>query len=188
MGLPDRRREPGRRRHGNRLGREPRQDAAGLPAQHAGQGRSTASTRPPSATSSAPGSSAAPTAGTEVYISHRGMQEVYTTERANGQTVWQPRPADPELEAEFLRRLMVRLGVDEERAKGSPPPRRSTSRAPRSGRATARRRAGQRAASTAPGAASAWRSTGSASPSRTATASNGDVFRPLRRSRERDGE
>ena len=34
--------------------------------------------------------------GTEVYISHRGMREVYTTsERGNeGQTVWQPRDAD----------------------------------------------------------------------------------------------
>jgi len=32
-------------------------------------------------------------------------------------TVWEPRPADPELEAEFLRRLMVRLGVEEGRAK-----------------------------------------------------------------------
>jgi outer membrane protein assembly factor BamC len=31
--------------------------------------------------------------------------------------VWQPRPADPELEAEMLRRLMVRLGVEETRAK-----------------------------------------------------------------------
>ena len=32
-------------------------------------------------------------------------------------TVWQVRPPDPELEAEFLRRLMVRLGVDEQQAK-----------------------------------------------------------------------
>ncbi|MBL8483613.1 MAG: outer membrane protein assembly factor BamC, partial [Rhodocyclaceae bacterium] len=32
-------------------------------------------------------------------------------------TMWQPRPPDPELEAEMLRRLMVRLGVDETRAK-----------------------------------------------------------------------
>src|SRR5262245_16123220 len=63
--------------------------------------------------------------GTEVYISHRGMQEVYTTSagdstRSNpntGSTAWQPRPADPDLEAEFLRRLMVRLGAQEERAK-----------------------------------------------------------------------
>jgi outer membrane protein assembly factor BamC len=32
-------------------------------------------------------------------------------------TVWQPRPADPELEAEFLRRLMVKLGVTQEQSK-----------------------------------------------------------------------
>ena len=60
--------------------------------------------------------------GTEVYISHRGMQEVYTTMRdpqtnAPGGTAWQPRPADPDLEAEFLRRLMVRLGVQDEKAR-----------------------------------------------------------------------
>jgi outer membrane protein assembly factor BamC len=57
--------------------------------------------------------------GTEVYISHRGMREVYATnERGNeGQTRWEPRDPDPGLEAEFLRRLMVRLGVQEERAK-----------------------------------------------------------------------
>jgi outer membrane protein assembly factor BamC len=46
---------------------------------------------------------------TEIYVSHRGMQEVYSNNQKD-QTVWQPRPADPELEAEFLRRLMVRLG------------------------------------------------------------------------------
>jgi outer membrane protein assembly factor BamC len=59
--------------------------------------------------------------GTEIYISHRGMEELYTTREPTsttaGQTAWQPRPADPELEAEFLRRLMVRLGAREERAK-----------------------------------------------------------------------
>ena len=60
--------------------------------------------------------------GTEVYISHRGMQEVYTTMRdpqfnTPGGTAWQPRPPDPDLEAEFLRRLMVRLGVQDEKAR-----------------------------------------------------------------------
>jgi len=60
--------------------------------------------------------------GTEVYISHRGMQEVYTTMRdpqssAPGDTAWQPRDSDSELEAEFLRRLMVRLGAQEEKAR-----------------------------------------------------------------------
>ena len=53
---------------------------------------------------------------TEIYISHRGMEEVYTS-LAEDETKWQPRPADPELEAEMLRRLMVRLGVQEERAR-----------------------------------------------------------------------
>ncbi|MFC7462122.1 outer membrane protein assembly factor BamC [Hydrogenophaga defluvii] len=54
--------------------------------------------------------------GTEIYISHRGMIEVYANDRKD-QTVWQPRPADPELETEFLRRLMVKLGVPQEQAK-----------------------------------------------------------------------
>ncbi len=52
----------------------------------------------------------------EIYISHRGMYEVYTNE-GRSDTRWQPRPADPEIEAEMLRRLMVRLGVEEVRAK-----------------------------------------------------------------------
>lgn len=54
--------------------------------------------------------------GTEIYISHRGMVEVYTTERKDS-TVWQPRPADPELEAVMLSRLMTTLGAREEQAK-----------------------------------------------------------------------
>jgi outer membrane protein assembly factor BamC len=54
--------------------------------------------------------------GTEIFISHRGMQEVYTTKQQD-QTTWQPRPSDPELETEFLRRLMVKLGVSQEQAK-----------------------------------------------------------------------
>ena len=54
--------------------------------------------------------------GTEIFITHRGMVEVYTT-KTKDQTVWQPRPADPELEAEFLRRLMVKLGVSQEQSK-----------------------------------------------------------------------
>jgi outer membrane protein assembly factor BamC len=53
---------------------------------------------------------------TEIYISHRGMYEVYANE-GQDRTVWQPRPADPELEAEMLRRLMVRLGTEENRSK-----------------------------------------------------------------------
>lgn len=53
---------------------------------------------------------------TEIYISHRGMEEVYISE---GQDVlrWQPRKADPDLEAEMLRKLMVRFGVEDDRAR-----------------------------------------------------------------------
>lgn len=52
---------------------------------------------------------------TDIFISHRGMYEVYVTE-GKDQTRWQPREPDPELEAEMLRRLMVRLGSDDKRA------------------------------------------------------------------------
>lgn len=59
-----------------------------------------------------------PTGATEIYISHRGMIEVYAN-REKDQTVWQPRATDPELEAEFLRRLMVRLGVPAEQSRAA---------------------------------------------------------------------
>jgi outer membrane protein assembly factor BamC len=49
----------------------------------------------------------------EVYISHRGMVEDYVGERRDGSTAWGPRPSDPGLEAEFLTRLMVKLGSKE---------------------------------------------------------------------------
>jgi len=57
--------------------------------------------------------------GSEIYISHRGMVETVSEgpRREGGATTWQPRRPDPELEAEFLRRLMVRLGTQEEKAK-----------------------------------------------------------------------
>jgi outer membrane protein assembly factor BamC len=51
---------------------------------------------------------------TEIYISHRGMDEVM---QGDVRTVWQPRAADPDLEAEMLSRLMMRFGVTEERAR-----------------------------------------------------------------------
>ncbi len=74
--------------------------------------------------------------GTEIYISHRGMIETVPSGNTNaGQagvsTVWQPRPSDPELEAEFLRRLMVKLGVNQEQSRAllaSANPARPTSR------------------------------------------------------------
>ena len=58
---------------------------------------------------------------TEIYISHRGMIEKVQGSggRADTQqgTIWEPRAADPELEAEFLRRLMVKLGVSQEQSR-----------------------------------------------------------------------
>ncbi len=53
---------------------------------------------------------------TEVFVSHRGMMEIYNTE-GKDTTKWQPRAPDPELEAEFLQRLMVRLGSNKEQAR-----------------------------------------------------------------------
>jgi outer membrane protein assembly factor BamC len=53
---------------------------------------------------------------TEVYISHRGAEEVLTGSDKST-SVWTARPPDPSLEAEFLTRLMVRLGVEETKAK-----------------------------------------------------------------------
>ena len=52
---------------------------------------------------------------TEIYISHRGMYAIDTNE-GRSETRWQPRQPDPELEAEMLRRLMVRLGAGEAQA------------------------------------------------------------------------
>ncbi|WP_228535087.1 outer membrane protein assembly factor BamC [Noviherbaspirillum malthae] len=58
----------------------------------------------------------APDGSTEIYISHRGMQEVLVGTQKES-TTWTPRPADPELEAEFLSRLMSRIGSEEVKAK-----------------------------------------------------------------------
>lgn len=61
---------------------------------------------------------------TEVYVSHRGMVEVVDKRSSNALkdastdgTVWQPRAPDPDLEAEFLQRLLVRFGVEESAAR-----------------------------------------------------------------------
>jgi outer membrane protein assembly factor BamC len=54
--------------------------------------------------------------GSDIYITHRGMIEVYTGERKES-TVWQPRQPDPQLEGELLSRLMLKLGATEEVAK-----------------------------------------------------------------------
>ena len=54
--------------------------------------------------------------GSEIYISHRGLEEVFANERKDG-TVWQHRANDPQLESEFLTRLMVRMGAPEAAAR-----------------------------------------------------------------------
>lgn len=46
---------------------------------------------------------------TEITLTHRGMHEVYVGARQE-QTTWTARAADPELEAEMLNRLLLRLG------------------------------------------------------------------------------
>jgi outer membrane protein assembly factor BamC len=56
--------------------------------------------------------------GTEIYISHRGIEEVYAGERKES-TEWRARPSDPQLEAEFLTRLMVALGGKDEPARAA---------------------------------------------------------------------
>lgn len=48
--------------------------------------------------------------GTDIYISHRGMVEVYS-DTLKESTIWKQRPSDTELENEFLRRLMQKLGA-----------------------------------------------------------------------------
>jgi outer membrane protein assembly factor BamC len=53
----------------------------------------------------------------EIFISHRGMIEVFTS-TAQDRTMWQPRPPDPEMEAEMLQRLLVRY----DKSAAPPPP------------------------------------------------------------------
>ena len=56
--------------------------------------------------------------GTDIYVTHRGMEEVYNSSHKDS-TVWQPRASDVELETEFLRRLMLRLGATQEQAQAA---------------------------------------------------------------------
>jgi outer membrane protein assembly factor BamC len=53
--------------------------------------------------------------GSEIYITHRGVMEVYEDNRKE-QTKWVSRPADRSLEAEMLSRLMLKLGATKEAA------------------------------------------------------------------------
>jgi outer membrane protein assembly factor BamC len=57
--------------------------------------------------------------GTEIYISHRGAEEKVTGTVMSQSAVWTTRASDPELEAEFLGRLMAALGADVKVAKAA---------------------------------------------------------------------
>jgi outer membrane protein assembly factor BamC len=58
----------------------------------------------------------------EIYISHRGMEQVPTT-KVDGSSpaafAWAAMPANPELEADMLARLMVRFGASEPQAEAA---------------------------------------------------------------------
>jgi outer membrane protein assembly factor BamC len=60
--------------------------------------------------------------GSEIYISQRGIEEVYLSDKTyqQDQTTWRARPNDPQLEAVMLSRLMLALGGDAETAAGTP--------------------------------------------------------------------
>ena len=54
---------------------------------------------------------------TEIYLTHTGVEEVVQGEYPQVEnSVWKPRPRDPELEAELLKRMMVHMGIEKDRA------------------------------------------------------------------------
>lgn len=53
---------------------------------------------------------------TELYLTHRGAEEV-VDQATDTSTIWKPRPSDPELEVEMLRRITVFFGVEENKAR-----------------------------------------------------------------------
>lgn len=53
--------------------------------------------------------------GSEIYISHKGLVEVYTDGKKE-QTTWKIRPSDAELEVIMLSKLMTKLGATKEAA------------------------------------------------------------------------
>ncbi|MBL8332429.1 MAG: outer membrane protein assembly factor BamC [Rubrivivax sp.] len=50
---------------------------------------------------------------TEIFITHRGLQEVYSGERKES-TVWVPRDSDPQLESQLMAQLVARLSARDE--------------------------------------------------------------------------
>ncbi|MBN3789374.1 outer membrane protein assembly factor BamC [Burkholderia sp. Ac-20353] len=64
---------------------------------------------------------AAPNGGTYVFISQKGMREALTGQ-SNDSSKWEPKPNDPALETEYLKRLMAVLAQNDLRAKNGEPP------------------------------------------------------------------
>ena len=58
-------------------------------------------------------------AGSEIYISHRGLEEVYNDARRET-TTWRPRPSDAQLEAQMLARLMFALANRDDATRAAP--------------------------------------------------------------------
>ena len=107
--------------------------------------------------------------GTEIYISHRGAEEVLVGQDRES-TTWRARPSDPDLEAEMLARLMMALGMKEEPARAAVTAAAPTTAAPApSGTAAATTAPARARAITTPGVAAlevdqpfdrAWRQVG----------------------------
>jgi outer membrane protein assembly factor BamC len=57
--------------------------------------------------------------GTEIYISHLGLEEIYTGKERDSGTAWAAAPAAPALETEMLTRLMISLGASKEGAQAA---------------------------------------------------------------------
>jgi outer membrane protein assembly factor BamC len=60
---------------------------------------------------------AAPSGGTYVFISQKGMREALTGTN-NDSSKWEPKPNDPGLEQEYLKRLMAALSLADSRSSG----------------------------------------------------------------------
>lgn len=56
--------------------------------------------------------------GVDIFITHKGMTEEFA-DATRTRTIWMPRASDPELEIEFLRRMMVKLGASPDQAKAA---------------------------------------------------------------------
>ena len=92
---------------------------------------------------------------TELFLTHRGAEEV-VDQSTNSSTLWKPRDTDPELEIEFLRRITIFFGVEENKARNL-----FASRKTRINRAQLTRNgSGVASLSVKEGFARAWRRTG----------------------------